>query len=215
MRKSAKFPREIRQVTKIFAFSLATSEKPLRRPPRTAPLSPAARCVDVTSSRSSAPTASRATDRFNASRDDRRQPARAEPQRARQGVPRRRLRLRIRVYQQHGHVAHSRRRLGGGYVPFVMSIPAVFPRIECHRLSSGRSRVSRRASRLARSARARLRRRRAERIAREEEITNDERASDLWYRTRFTRSSPHRPAGVENEKQQTTFTVRTSRSNAT
>ena len=126
MRKSAKFPREIRQVTKIFAFSLATSEKPLRRPPRTAPLSPAARCVDVTSSRSSAPTASRATDRFNASRDDRRQPARAEPQRARQGVPRRRLRLRIRVHQQHGHVAHSRRRLGGGYVPFVMSIPAVF-----------------------------------------------------------------------------------------
>jgi len=114
MRKSAKFPREIRQVTKIFAFSLATSEKPPRRPPRTAPLSPAARCVDVTSSRSSAPTASRATDRFNASRDDRRQPARAEPQRARQGVPRRRLRLRIRVYQQHGHVAHSRRRLGGG-----------------------------------------------------------------------------------------------------
>ena len=126
MRKSAKFPREIRQVTKIFAFSLATSEKPLRRPPRTAPLSPAARCVDVTSSRSSAPTASRATDRFNASRDDSRQPARAEPQRARQGVPRRRLRLRIRVHQQHGHVAHSRRRLGGGYVPFVMSIPAVF-----------------------------------------------------------------------------------------
>lgn len=126
MRKSVKFPREIRQVTKIFAFALATSEKPPRRPPRTAPLSPAARCVDVTSSRSSAPTASRATDRSNASRDDRRQPTRAEPQRARQGVPRRRLRLRIRVYQQHGHVAHSRRRLGGGYVPFVMSIPAVF-----------------------------------------------------------------------------------------
>ena len=125
MRKSAKFPREIRQVTKIFAFSLATSEKPPRRPPRTA-LSPAARCVDVTSSRSSAPTASRATDRFNASRDDRRQPARAESQRARQGVPRRWLRLRIRVYQQHGHVAHPRRRLGGRYVRAVRPTSTMF-----------------------------------------------------------------------------------------
>jgi len=214
MRKSAKFPREIRQVTKIFAFSLATSEKPPRRPPRTAPLSPAARCVDVTSSRSSAPTASRATDRFNASRDDRRQPARAEPQRARQGVPRRRLRLRIRVYQQHGHVAHSRRRLGGGYVSFVMSIPAVF---SAHRVPPRVQRpVPRFPSRLApRALRTRAPPTTACRKNREEEITNDERASDLWYRTRFTRSSPHRPAGVENEKQQTTFTIRTSRSNAT
>jgi hypothetical protein len=41
-------------------------------------------------------------------------------------VPRRRLRLRIRVYQQHGHVAHSRRRLGGGCVSASKSIPAVF-----------------------------------------------------------------------------------------
>ena len=91
-----------------------------------------------------------------------------------------------------------------------------FPRIECRRVSSGRSRVSRRASSLERSARARLRRTACRKNrARGRNNERQTRASDLWYRTRFTRSSPHRPAGLENEKQQTTFTIRTSRSNAT
>jgi hypothetical protein len=96
-----------------------------------------------------------------------------------------------------------------------MSIPAVF---SAHRVPPRVQRpVARFPSRLAPRA---LRTRApptdgVPKESREEEITNDERASDLWYRARFTRSSPHRPAGVENEKQQTTFTIRTSRSNAT
>jgi hypothetical protein len=96
-----------------------------------------------------------------------------------------------------------------------MSIPAVF---SAHRVPPRVQRpVARFPSRLAPRA---LRTRApptdgVPKESREEEITNDEETSDLWYRTRFTRSSPHRPAGVENEKQQTTFTIRTSRSNAT
>ena len=214
MRKSAKFPREIRQVTKIFAYSLATSEKPLRRPPRTAPLSPAARCVDVASVRSSPGTATRASLRPDATGNDRRQPARAEPQRARQGVPRRRLRLRIRVYQQHGHVAHSRRRLGGGCVPASKSIPAVF---FAHRVMARVwPPVARFSPRLAPRA---LRTRAFPTPAAPKESRvrdrNNKHASDLRIPRALRRSPPHSPAGVENEKQQTTLTIRTSRSNAT
>ena len=44
---------------------------------------------------------------------------------------------------------------------------------------------------------------------------NNKHASDLRIPRALRRSPPHSPAGVENEKQQTTLTIRTSRSNAT